>query len=78
MRRKRPIERGLTALRDTSLIVIASEDRYAVKQYFDLFHSTRIQFRVLETPDGRSAPSHVLNRLDEFMREYDFGTGDEF
>ena len=35
--------------RDATLIVIASEDRYAVKQYFELFKSTQIQFRVLET-----------------------------
>lgn len=78
MRKKRPIERKVEWVRDTSLIVIASEDRYAVKQYFDLFRSTRIQFRVLETEHGHSAPAHVLDRLDGFMQEYNFGPGDEF
>jgi hypothetical protein len=38
------------------LVVIASEDRYAVRQYFDFFESSRIQFRVLETQNGKSSP----------------------
>ncbi len=59
-------------------MVIASEDRYAVKQYFEFFQSTRVQFRVLETEDTRSAPGHVMDRLEQFMREYDFGDGDQF
>lgn len=78
MRKKRPIERKTMQVRDTTLVVIASEDRYAVKQYFELFHSTRIQFRVLETDGGQSAPTLVLERLNTFMKEYEFGPGDEF
>lgn len=58
--------------------MIASEDRYAVKQYFDLFHSTRIQFHVLETEDGKSAPDHVMARLEEYLREFSIGEGDQF
>jgi len=60
------------------LIVIASEDKYAVRQYFEFFRSTKIQFKVLETQDGKSAPEHVLTRLDEYMKEFDIGDGDEF
>ncbi len=63
--------------RDATLVVIASEDRYAVKQYFEFFHSTRIQFRVLETEHGDSAPSHVMARLSKFMKEYNLGKGDQ-
>lgn len=78
MRKKRPLERTSDLKRDATLVVIASEDRYAVKQYFELFHSTRIQFRVLETDDGESSPKHVMDRLQEYMKEYDFGEGDQF
>src|SRR3954465_14530523 len=78
MRRKRPLDRKAKPVRDASLVVIASEDRYAVGQYFDFFKSTRIQFRVLETQDGKSAPAHVLHRISEYMREFDIGEGDAF
>ena len=57
--------------------MIASEDRYAVKQYFEFFHSTRIQFRVLETEHGESAPQHVIDRLSEYIDEYEIGDGDQ-
>jgi hypothetical protein len=60
------------------LVISASEDRYAVRQYFDLFESTRIQFRVLETLDGKSAPEHVLNRINEYIEEFEIGEGDTF
>ena len=68
MRKKRPLDREAKPVRDASLVVIASEDRYAVRQYFDFFESTRIQFRVLETRDGKSAPEYVLERISEYLR----------
>ena len=77
MRRKRPLDRSTKIVRDASLIVIASEDKYAVRQYFDFFQSTRIQFKVLETEDGKSAPEHILARLNEYQSEFDIGEGDE-
>lgn len=77
MRRKRPLARTEEQVRDTSLVVIASEDHYAVRQYFDFFRSPRIQFRVLETSDGQSSPQHVLNRLSEYMEEYEMAEGDQ-
>jgi hypothetical protein len=76
MRRKRPLDRKAMPVRDASLVVIASEDTYAVRQYFDFFESTRIQFRVLETEDGKSAPEHVLKRLNEYIEEFEIGEGD--
>lgn len=78
MRKRRPLQRVDGVHRDATLVVIASEDRYAVKQYFDLFKSTQIQFRVLETEDGNSSPEQVMNRLSEFMSDHDFGEGDQF
>jgi hypothetical protein len=78
MRKKRPLDRKAKPVRDASLVVIASEDRYAVRQYFDFFESTRIQFRVLETQDGKSAPEHVLTRIDEYIEEFEIGEGDTF
>src|SRR5262249_48220782 len=78
MRKKRPLDRSTSVVRDANLIVIASEDTYAVRQYFDFFRSTRIQFKVLETEEGKSAPEHVLARVDEYMSEYEIGEGDEF
>lgn len=76
MRKKRPLDRKSKPVRDASLIVIASEDQFAVRQYFDFFESTRIQFRVLETLDGKSAPAHVLDRIDEYIAEFEIGEGD--
>jgi hypothetical protein len=74
-RKPRPLDRA-SAERDASLIVIASEDTYAVEQYFRRFNVRRVQFKVLPTEDGRSSPEDVLVRLDEYKREYDIGEGD--
>ena len=78
MRKKRPLDRKASPVRDANLVVIASEDRYAVRQYFDFFESTRMQFRVLETQDGKSAPEHVLSRIDVYQEEFEIGEGDVF
>ncbi len=78
MRKRRALDRTLNPVRDASLVVIASEDRYAVQQYFDFFESTRVQFRVLETRDGKSAPQHVLDRIDEYIEEFEIDDGDSF
>ena len=76
MRKKRPLDREAKHVRDANLVVIASEDRYAVRQYFDFFESTRIQFRVLETTDGKSAPEHILERINEYINDFEIGKGD--
>lgn len=67
-------------VRDASLLVIASEDTYAVKQYFSRFKTTRVQVEVIATEnenDG-SAPQHVMARLDDFRKEYVTEQGDTF
>lgn len=78
MRKPRPLQRTEGTKRDATLVVIASEDRYAVKQYFEFFRSSRVQFKVLETEDTRSSPNHVMDRLVAYMEEFDFGEGDQF
>lgn len=58
-RKVRPLKRTpeVPKVRDARLVVIAAEDTYAAKQYFesDLFHSSRIQIEVLETPNSDEA-----------------------
>ena len=53
--RANPLSRKIDKekLRDARLVVIAAEDTYAAKQYFDsdLFQSNRIKIEVLETPN---------------------------
>lgn len=78
MRKRRPLDRTTKPVRDARLVIIASEDRYAVRQYFDFFESTWIQFRVLETQDGKSAPQHVLDRIDEYIKEFEIDEEDSF
>lgn len=78
MKRNRPLDRKSGVLRDASLIIIASEDKFAVKQYFDRFKLTKVQFIVLETQDCNSSPEHVMERLINYKKERDFGDGDEF
>jgi hypothetical protein len=77
MRKRRPIKRDRKSLRDTSLLVIASEDTHAVKQYFDMFRSTRIQYVVLPTADGASSPMHLVERLEKCKKEIDFQSQDQ-
>jgi RloB-like protein len=76
--RKRLIERPYNH-RDAKLFVIATEGEETEQQYFNMFHSTRIKIVSLPTGrDGKSAPTYVLSRLDEFKEIYDFGDEDEF
>jgi hypothetical protein len=67
-RKTRPLDRT-EKNRDASLIIIASEDTYAVKDYFARFKTQRVQFVVLPTEDGESSPKHVMNRLVRFIRD---------
>lgn len=71
-RRKRlPLTRDITRLRDDRLFIIACDDTYAPKQYFEFFRIPRVQVHVIPTEDGTSAAKHVLNRLMEIEREED-------
>lgn len=78
-RRKRPLDRTISHLRDTALIVIAVEGRQTEKQYFEAFrgYGSRVQVKVLETQDGLSSPKHVLARLRRYKRDTDVAVNDQ-
>lgn len=76
-RRQRPLSRDLGTVRDASLIVIASEDTYAVRDYFSRFRPKRVQFRVLEARENLSAPQHIVDRLNAYRDEFEIGLDDQ-
>ena len=78
-RKPRPLDRTIPHLRDTRLIVIATEGECTERQYFELFReqSTRVQILVLETRDGHSAPKHLFERLLRFKRDHNLIKGDQ-
>jgi hypothetical protein len=76
VRQGRPLRRRPDREVSAALVYIASEDRYAVDQYFRAFQSTRVRVVVFPTEDGKSAASHVLARLKENMSAGDFNVED--
>ncbi len=63
--------------RDARLFVIATEGRETEKQYFAMFHDSRIKIEILATgEDNKSAPQYVLERLNEFIQKYDMNADD--
>jgi hypothetical protein len=76
-KKPRPLERDLGALRDAHLFIIATEDTYAPAQYFGMFRNPKIQIRVLPAEGGKSAPEHVITRLDEFKNKFDTDDDDQ-
>jgi RloB-like protein len=63
--------------RDARLFVIATEGRKTEKQYFAMFNSSRIKVEILATgDDGKSAPQHVLERLNGFREQYSLDEDD--
>ena len=76
-KRSRPLSREDSTYRDDRLFIIATEDTYA-GQYFDRLETPRIKIKVLPTTEGRSAPRHVLDRLNDFKDEFDTIDDDQF
>ena len=72
-RKPRPLNRDIQTFRDDTLYIVACDDTYAPEQYFKAyqqdFMGTRLQVKVVETPDGSSAAEHVLNRLLQYEVE---------
>ena len=68
--------------RDDRIFVIATEDTYAPKQYFEALSLPRVRVLVLETQEQDSAPSQVVDRLIEAhrnaQRHEKVQEGDEF
>lgn len=73
MRKSRPLSRDIQDFRDDRLFVIACDDTYAPKQYFNAFNIPRIQVHVVPTEDGTSHAAHVLERLLDIkdLEEFD-------
>lgn len=67
----RPLRRNETSLRDDRLFIIACDDTFAPKQYFEFFQLTRVKIHVVPTLDGSSAAFHVLTRLLQIEHEDD-------
>jgi hypothetical protein len=70
-RKPRPIRRDAEFLRDDRLFIVACDDTYAPKQYFDAFRLRGVQIHVVPTTKGDSAAQHVLSRLLKFDAEED-------
>ncbi len=76
-RKPRPLNRKISHLRDTKLIIIAAEGRKTEKQYFGIFKNHRVQVVVIPSDDNRSAPEYILARLNGYTEEYQIGENDE-
>lgn len=70
-RKPRPIKRIESTFRDDRLFIVACDDTYAPKQYFDFFEFQRVKIHVVPTEDGTSVASYVLNRLLQYDHEDD-------
>jgi RloB-like protein len=70
-RKARPLTRDAGSLRDDRLFIVACDDTFAPKQYFDFFRIPRVKITVVPTIDGTSAAMHVLDRLLEFEHDAD-------
>ena len=62
-RRPRPLNRDTQDYRDDRLYIVACDDTYAPKQYFEVYRISRLQIFVIPTEDGTSSAEHVLERL---------------
>ncbi|MEI7833080.1 MAG: RloB family protein [bacterium] len=76
---KRPLDRTVPHLRDTRLIIIATEGEKSEKQYFEdeVFKHRRVQVQVLPTIDGKSASKYVLARLKEYQSKFNLQENDQ-
>jgi hypothetical protein len=70
-RKRRPLDRDQQTFRDDRLFIVACDDTYAPKQYFESFKISRIHVHVVPTNDGTSSAPHVLERLKGFHCEED-------
>jgi hypothetical protein len=78
-RKPRPLIRDIESFRDDRLFIIACDDTYAPKQYFDFFRMPRIQVKVVETPkeETTSHAIYVLSRLLEYKEKHEVDEDDE-
>jgi len=76
-RKHRPLNRKVSHLRDTKLIIIAAEGHKTEKQYFRIFENHRVQVIVIPAKDNRSAPEYILEKLNSYIKEYEIGKDDQ-
>lgn len=63
--------------RDAQLFIIATEGAKTEKPYFQIFQDSRIKVEIIPTgEDNKSAPQYVIQKLNEFSQQYDFGEND--
>lgn len=81
LRKKRPLEREKGVHRDARLMVLAVEGK-TEESYFahirELLRKPSLQIYIIGTTDGRSAPTHVLENIKDFMECHDIGPDDSF
>ncbi len=70
-RKPRPVKRHEATFRDDRLFIVACDDTYAPKQYFEFYEIPRIKVHVVATEDSTSAAQHVLNRLLQYDHDED-------
>ncbi len=68
-RRPRPLNRDIQDYRDDRLYIVACDDTYAPKQYFEAYRISRLQIFVIPTEDGTSSAEYVLERLLNYKIE---------
>lgn len=66
-RTPRPLGRQNRKERDDRVFVIATDDTYAPRQYFEAFNLARMKVHVVPTEDGRCAAADVLKRIKEVI-----------
>jgi hypothetical protein len=70
-----------TKVRDARLVIIATEGEYTEKQYFQAlaehYRNSKIHVEILHTEDKKSAPNHVIERLNGFVKQYSLERNDE-
>lgn len=76
-RPKQSLPRAPGKRRDARLVVVATEDTFAPRQYFRLFEHERLVVRVLPSEAGCSSPAHVVRRLIAFERDYQLKEDDQ-
>ncbi|MCC5876471.1 MAG: RloB domain-containing protein [Candidatus Sumerlaeia bacterium] len=81
LRKKRPLEREKGVHRDARLVVLAVEGK-TEESYFthirELLRKPSIQIYIVGTSGGKSAPTHVLENIKDFMDRHDIGPDDSF
>ena len=68
----RPLTRDSSSLRDDRLFIVACDDTYAPKQYFNFFQLSRVQVYVVATPEDNNKchAIDVLKRLEVLLSSF--------